>query len=95
VFSAGTTIGIDKLTAIWERSILKNKHEIRSFLGLHNYYRWFMSGLAKVVVEKQAFQWTPEVEALCTAPTVAYSLLGERFLIDTDTSNVGSSVTNT
>jgi hypothetical protein len=51
------------------------------------YYRRFISGftsitkpLTKLIEEKQAFQWTPEVEAafrtlkkaLCTAPILAY-----------------------
>jgi hypothetical protein len=46
--------------------------------------------------EKQAFQWTPEVEAafqtlkeaLCTAPIFAYLQPRERFFVDTDASNV-------
>jgi hypothetical protein len=45
---------------------------------------------------KQAFQWTPEVEAvfqtlkeaLCTAPVLAYPQLGERFIVDTGASNI-------
>jgi hypothetical protein len=45
--------------------------------------------------EKQPFQWTPEVEAvfqmlkgaLCAAPVLAYPKPGERFIVDTDTSN--------
>jgi hypothetical protein len=49
---------------------MKNKHEIRSFLGLCTYYRRFISGFVNVVKpltrfmeEKQAFQWTPDSEA--------------------------------
>jgi hypothetical protein len=46
------------------------------------------------MVEKQAFQWTPEVEAafqtlnsaLCAAPILAYPQPGERFIVDTDAS---------
>jgi hypothetical protein len=46
---------------------------------------------------KQAFQWPPEVEAafqtpkeaLCTAHILAYPQPGERFIVDTDVSNVG------
>jgi hypothetical protein len=48
---------------------MKNKYEIRRFLGLYTYYRRFISGLVNIVKpltkfteEKQAFQWTPEVE---------------------------------
>jgi hypothetical protein len=69
----------------------KNKHEIRSFLGLCTYYRHFISGFANIVKpltklkeQKQFFQWTPEVEAvfqtlkgaLCSAPVLAYPSLG-------------------
>jgi hypothetical protein len=82
----------------------KIKHEIRSFLGLCTYYRRFISGFAtiakpltRLTEEKQAFQWTKEVEdafqtlkgALCAAPILAYPQPGERFIVDTDTSNFG------
>jgi hypothetical protein len=81
----------------------KNKHEIRSFLGLCTYCRWFISGFAniakpltKLTEQNQPFQWTPEVEAafhtlkgvLCTVPVLAYPQPGERFIVDTDASNV-------
>jgi hypothetical protein len=53
--------------------------------------------LTKLTEEKQAFRWTPEVEAafqtlkeaLCTAPTLAYLQPREKFVINTDTSNIG------
>jgi hypothetical protein len=82
----------------------KNKHEVRSFLGLCTYYRRFISGFAniakpltKLTEQKQSFQWTPEAEgafqtlksALCTAPILAYPRPGKRFIVDTDASNVG------
>jgi hypothetical protein len=60
-------------------------------------YRHFISGftnivkqLTKLTEEKQAFQWTPEVEALCTAPILAYTQPRERFIIDKDASNTGT-----
>jgi hypothetical protein len=82
----------------------KDKHEIISFLGLCTYYRRFISGFAniakpltKLTEQKQALQWTPEVEvvfhtlkgALCAAPILAYPKPGERFIVDTDASNFG------
>jgi hypothetical protein len=85
----------------------KDKHEIRSFLGLCTYYRRFISGFAniakpltKLTEQKQVFQWTPEVEtafqtltgALCSAPILAYPQPGERFIVDTDASNFGIGV---
>jgi hypothetical protein len=47
--------------------------------------------------EKQSFQWTPDAEgafqalkrAVCTAPIIAYPQPGERFIVDTNASNVG------
>jgi hypothetical protein len=94
----------EKLKAIWVWPTPKNKHEIRSFLGLCIDYKWFIScfgnivrPLTKLMEEKQAFQWTPEVEAtfktlqevVCTASILAYLQPGERFIVDTDLSNVG------
>jgi hypothetical protein len=82
----------------------KNKYEIRSFLGLCTYYRWFVSGFAdiakpliKLTEQKQSFQRTPEAEAafqtlkeaLCAAPILAYPKPGEGFIVDTDAINVG------
>jgi hypothetical protein len=81
----------------------KNKHEVRSFLGLCTYYRQFISGftsiakpLTKLTEQKQSFQQTPEVKAafqmlkgaLCAALILVYPQPGERFVVDTDASNV-------
>jgi hypothetical protein len=66
----GITANRKKLKTIPEWWTEKNKHEIRSFLGLCTYYRQFISDFAniskpltKLMEEKQAFQWTPETEA--------------------------------
>jgi hypothetical protein len=62
----------------------KNKHEIRSFVGLCMYYRRFISGfaniakpLAKLSKEKQAVQWTPEMEAKESVPTATKLRCGQ------------------
>jgi hypothetical protein len=83
----GITTNVEKLKAVQEWLTLKNKHEMRSFLDLCTYYRCFISSftniaklLTKLTKEKQAFKWTPEVEAasqilkeaLFTAPILAY-----------------------
>jgi hypothetical protein len=67
------------------------------------YYRRVISGFAniakpltKLTEQKQSFQWTSNVEAaiqtikgaLSAAPIIAYTKTGERFIIDTDASNV-------
>jgi hypothetical protein len=100
----GISTDPEKLKAVQEWPTLKNKHEIRSFLGLCTYYRQFIprfasiaKPLTKLTDQKQPFQWTSEVEAafktlkgaLCTAPILAYTPPGERFIVITDTSNVG------
>jgi hypothetical protein len=62
------SIDFEKLKAVREWPTPKDKHEIRSFLGLCTYYRRFIPGftniakpLTKLTEQKQAFQWTPEV----------------------------------
>jgi hypothetical protein len=92
-----------KLKAVREWPSPKNKHEIRSFLGVCTHYRQFISGftsiakpLTKLMEENQAFQWTTDVEAafqtlkgaLCTAPVLANPQPGERFIVNRDASNV-------
>jgi hypothetical protein len=94
----------ENLKAIWEWPTPGNKHEIRNFLGLCTYYRQFISSFAgiaelliRLIEEKQAFQWTPEVEttfqslkeALFSAPILAYLQPGERFIVDTDAITLG------
>jgi hypothetical protein len=60
----GITTDPKKMRALQEWPKLQNKHEIRSFLGLCMYYRWFISSFANIVKpltklmeEKQTFQW--------------------------------------
>jgi hypothetical protein len=82
---------------------MKNKHKMRSVLGLCTYYGRFISGFANIakpltkLKEKHAFQWTPAVVATfqtlkgarCTAPILAYPQPRDRFATDIDASNVG------
>jgi hypothetical protein len=73
----GTTTNPTKLKAVWEWLTPRNKHEIRSFVGLCTYYRQCITGftnvtkpLAKLTEEKQAFQKVKQ--ALRTASILAY-----------------------
>jgi hypothetical protein len=90
------------LKAIQKWPTMRNKHELRSFLGLCTYYRQFISGFAdiakpltRLTEEKQACQWPLEVKAtfqslketLHMTPVLSYPQLGEKFIIDTDMRN--------
>ena len=104
VSPSGVTTDPEKLEAVksWPRP--NDKHQLRSFLGLCTYYRRFISGFAdiakpltRLTEEKRIFEWSPETEngflalkeALCTAPVLGYPRPGEKFIVDTDASNVG------
>jgi hypothetical protein len=59
----GITTYPENLIAVWEWPTPKKKNKIRSFLGLHTYYRPFISGFAniaklvsKLSEDKHAFQ---------------------------------------
>jgi hypothetical protein len=59
----GITSDPEKMKAVREWPTPKNKHEIRSFLGIGTYFRLFISGFAniarpltKLTEENQAFQ---------------------------------------
>ena len=73
-------------------------------MGLCTYYRRFISGFAdiakpltKLTEEKRTYTWSTEaetafqalMEALCTAPMLGYPRPGQKFIVDTDASNVG------
>jgi hypothetical protein len=100
----GITTDPEKLKAVWKWRNPKNKHEIRSFVGLCMCYRRFVSGFAdiakplmKLSEQKQSFQRTPEAESafetlkltLRASSILAYPKSGERFIVGTDASNVG------
>jgi len=104
VSPSGVTTDPKKLEAVksWPRP--KDKHHLRSFLGLCMYYRRFISRftdiakpLTRLTEEKRTFEWSTEAEtafqalkrALCTAPVLDYPQPGERFIIDTDARNIG------
>jgi hypothetical protein len=88
----GVTTTTQKLKAVWKWLLPRDKHELRSFLGLCTYSR-FIAGFADIanlltglMDGKHTFQWSSEAEAafqflkesLCTAP-----------VINTDASNMG------
>jgi hypothetical protein len=97
VSSEGVNTDTKKLKAVQEWPTPREKHKIRRLLGLCTYYMWFICSLAESVKlltrlteKKEAFLWSPEVEAafqllkeaLCTTPVLGYSQPGEKFIVD-------------
>jgi hypothetical protein len=96
VSPAGIQTDPDNLEAVREWPRPKDKHQIRSFLGLCTYYRRFVKGFAdiakplhKLTEDKTPFIWDKESGtafrslkiSLCTSPT--------QYILDTDASNNG------
>ena len=80
----------------------KNITELRSFLGLCSYYRWFIANyshvakpLTRLTEKDQRFNWTSECSEaferlkhmLVTAPILAHPDFTKPFILDTDASN--------
>uniref|UniRef100_A0A146M517 RNA-directed DNA polymerase n=1 Tax=Lygus hesperus TaxID=30085 RepID=A0A146M517_LYGHE len=80
----------------------RNQQELKSFLGLSNYYRRFQPGYASLAKELtrllgkgQVFQWGPEQEAsfqalkdgLCSNQVLIYPDYRDPFLVSTDASD--------
>jgi hypothetical protein len=71
----GVTTDPEKLEALMCWPQPKDKHQLRSFLGLRTYYRNFISGFAEIAKpltqlseKRRPFDWSPEAE------TAFYSL---------------------
>ncbi len=77
--------------------------EVRSILGLENYYKWFIKSycvitppLQELLKKSTHFRWDDEQkdgfvklkEALCKAPMLAYQNPNVPYLMDTDASNL-------
>ena len=94
----------EKTKAIREWPVPKDKHQLRSFLGLCTYYRRFVQGYANVAKpltrlteEGRAYLWTNESQmafeqlkgVLTTSPILGYPNAHGDFVLDTDASNEG------
>ncbi|XP_042073272.1 uncharacterized protein LOC121813519 [Haplochromis burtoni] len=93
-----------KVAAVRDWPTPSNVQELRSFLGLASYYRWFIKGFAtmasplhRLTDKGQLFGWGDACaaafaqlkEALTRAPVLAYPDARQPFIVDTDASNVG------
>ena len=101
VSEEGVSTDPDKILAVKNGSTPKNAKHVRSFLGLCSYYRRFVQDFAKIarplhrICEKgNKFIWSDDCQesflalkdALTTAPVLAYPILGQQFILDTDAS---------
>jgi transposase InsO family protein/predicted aspartyl protease len=101
VSAEGIATDPDKTTAVQQWPVLKNVHDVRSFLGTCSYYRRYIKSFADIarplhkLTEKTArFQWSQECDAafntlkqrLVTAPILGYPNMDDPFILDTDAS---------
>lgn len=100
----GIAVDPEKIRAVVEWPVPKDKHEIRSFLGLCTYYRRFVLGFAdiakpltRLTEDKNSFVWDLSCrqafeelkKRLVNAPILSYPRPEGKFVLDTDASNVG------
>jgi len=101
---AGIETQPEKVKCVIEWPTASNLHEVRSFLGLCNYYRRFVAGFASIAAQLHAltrknavFRWTEECDvafrrlkrSLTTAPILSLSRDDGSYVLDTDASNSG------
>jgi hypothetical protein len=100
----GIAVDLAKVEAIMEWPAPMNVTEVRSFMGLSGYYRWFVEGFSKIanpIMELQKknkkFVWTEECaeafrrlkELLTTASILKVPDMDADFLVCTDASKEG------
>ena len=104
ISSEGVEMQAEKVAAVRDWPIPRNLHELRSFLGLLNYYRKFLPGFSQVaaplyaLLKKNAVVlWTDEQqrtferlkELLTSGPILAFPRNEGTFIIDCDSSETG------
>ena len=101
VSSEGILPDPNKIEAVKSFPVPKSVKEVRSFLGLCNYYRRFVEGFSKIASplnrltrKDVSFVWSPECEIafqtlknrLCSPPILAYPDFSQPFHLFTDAS---------
>lgn len=104
VSQEGVRTDPEKITAVKDWPVPKDKTQVRAFLGLCSYYRRFVKNfsdiakpLHKLTEEKRHFFWDEECEAafeelkkrLCNTPILGYPDAENDFIVDTDASDFG------
>ena len=97
----GIQVDVSKTDAVRSFPVPRNQKELRSFLGLCNYYRKFVKGYSKItnpltslLCKDVAYKWTEECQsafdklktALTTSPVLAYPDHSKPFTLTTDAS---------
>jgi hypothetical protein len=90
-----------KVKAVMDWPVLKNAHDVRSFLGLAGYYRRFVKDFSQIAApltdllhKNVAFQWTDKQEqafkqlkqAVCNAPVLIVPDPNKQYTVVTDAS---------
>lgn len=101
ISAEGVKADPQKVQLVRDFPVPKNQHEVRSFLGLANYYRKFVKGFSGIaaplnlLLQKDVkFQWTDDCqesfnslkEALTSPPVLAYPNFDREFILYTDAS---------
>jgi transposase InsO family protein len=104
VSSDGIKVCSDKVTAVREFPVPTNVKELRSFLGLSNFYRRFIQGFSKItavltrLLQKNVeYKWTEECQSafqqlkdrLTEAPVLAFPDYKLKFILTTDACDSG------
>ena len=70
IFDEGISVDPEKVKAIMEWPVLKNSHEVRSFMGLASYYQRFVEGFSKIekpitTLQRKGvrYEWTKECDS--------------------------------
>jgi hypothetical protein len=104
ISSEGISVDPEKVKDIMEWPVLKNAHEVRSFMGLAGYYWRFVVGFSKIVKPITTLQhngvkyeWTEECDSafielkrlLTSAPILRVPDMEKDFTVYTDASKQG------
>ncbi|CAK1601771.1 unnamed protein product [Parnassius mnemosyne] len=94
----------EKIAAVKDWPVPKDKAQLRAFLGLCSYYRRFVKNFAyivkplhKLTEEKRHLCWDESCDiaflelkdCLCKTPILGYPDAGKEFIVDTDASDIG------
>ncbi|VDI07259.1 Hypothetical predicted protein [Mytilus galloprovincialis] len=97
----GVQADISKVEAVESFPVPKTEKNVRSFLGLTNYYRKFIKGYSHLVTplnrllrKDVPFEWTEKCQkafdqlkqSLCSSPILAYPNMSRPFILTTDAS---------